>query len=55
MKNILHRLYRLMLIRKNEGFITSSQVQYVAKGANFMRLGYKYTGVMKVLETNHAL
>ena len=40
-----------MLIRKNEGFITSSQVQYVAKGANFMRLGYKYTGVMKVLET----
>lgn len=37
--------------KKNEGFITSSQVQYVAKGANFMRLGYKYTGVMKVLET----
>lgn len=37
--------------KKNEGFITSSQVQYVAKGANFMRLGYKYTGAMKVLET----
>lgn len=37
--------------KKNEGFITSTQVQYVAKGANFMRLGYKYTGAMKVLET----
>ena len=37
--------------KKNEGFITSSQVQYVAKGANFIRLGYKYTGAMKVLET----
>ena len=37
--------------KKNEGFITSTQVQYVAKGANFLRLGYKYTGAMKVLET----
>lgn len=37
--------------KRNEGFITSTQVQYVAKGANFMRLGYKYTGAMKVLET----
>ena len=37
--------------KKNEGFITSSQVQYVAKGANFIRLGYKYKGAMKVLET----
>lgn len=37
--------------KKNEGFITSTQVQYVAKGANFLRLGYEYTGTMKVLET----
>ena len=37
--------------KKNEGFITSSPVQYVAKGANFIKLGYEYKGAMKVLET----
>lgn len=37
--------------KKNEGFITSTQVQYVAKGANFIRLGFNYTGALKVLET----
>jgi Zn-dependent M16 (insulinase) family peptidase len=26
-------------------------VQYVGKGANFLKLGYKYTGSMRVLET----
>lgn len=35
----------------NEGLLTSGKVQYVAKGANFHRLGYKYHGSMKVLET----
>ena len=37
--------------KKNEGFITSSQVQYVAKGANLLALGDINTGAMKVLET----
>ena len=31
--------------------MTSGKVQYVAKGANFMKLGYHYTGSLKVLET----
>jgi Zn-dependent M16 (insulinase) family peptidase len=35
----------------NEGLLTSGKVQYVAKGANFRRLGYNYRGSMKVLET----
>ncbi|QDR82144.1 insulinase family protein [Sporomusa termitida] len=35
----------------NEGLLTSGKVQYVAKGANFRRLGYTYHGSMKVLET----
>jgi len=35
----------------NEGLLTSGKVQYVAKGANFRRLGYNYHGSMKVLET----
>lgn len=37
--------------RRNEGLMTSSKIQYVAKGANFLRLGYAYSGSMKVLET----
>lgn len=33
----------------NEGFKTSSQVQYVARSGNFIDAGYKYTGALKVL------
>lgn len=35
---------------KNEGIITSAQVQYVAAGGNFRQHGHDYTGAMKVLE-----
>ena len=36
---------------KNEALVTSSRVQYVGKGGNYVRLGYKFTGAMRVLET----
>ena len=36
---------------RNEGLTTQSRVQYVAKGANFLKMGYRYTGTMRVLET----
>ncbi len=36
---------------KNEALVTSSRVQYVGKGENYTRLGYKFTGAMRVLET----
>ena len=36
---------------KNEALVTSSRVQYVGKGGNFVRLGYQFTGAMRVLET----
>ncbi|MBQ9365422.1 MAG: insulinase family protein [Schwartzia sp.] len=36
---------------ENEGLTSSSRVQYVGKAANFLRMGYKYTGVMRVVET----
>ncbi|QUH20326.1 insulinase family protein [Alkaliphilus sp. B6464] len=36
---------------KNEGLLTSSKVQYVAKGYNFKELGYGYLGHMQVLKT----
>ncbi|MCO7127065.1 insulinase family protein [Sporolactobacillus shoreicorticis] len=35
---------------KNEGLMTSSKVQYAAKGANFKSLGYDYTGKLQVLK-----
>lgn len=35
---------------KNEGFKTSSKVQYVAKAGNFIQKGFKYTGALKALQ-----
>ena len=43
--------YTWEIAPKNEGLMTQSRVQYVAKGANFIKLGYEYTGVLRVLET----
>lgn len=38
------------LVQRNEGFKTSSQVQYVARTGNFLTKGYKYTGALDVLK-----
>lgn len=35
---------------KNEGFKTSSKVQYVAKAGNFCYKGFAYTGALKVVQ-----
>ncbi|WP_251861993.1 insulinase family protein [Clostridium sp. Marseille-Q2269] len=43
--------YEFEFNNKNEGFSTSSKVQYVAKGYNYLKLGYKYSGSMQVLRT----
>ncbi|MDP4115489.1 MAG: insulinase family protein [Bacteroidota bacterium] len=37
------------LVKKNEGFLTTSKVQYVIKGFNIKRLGYKWNGKINVL------
>lgn len=36
--------------KKNEGFETSSQVQYVAMAGNFCKAGYYYTGALRILK-----
>ena len=36
---------------KNEAFLTSGKVQYVAKGGNFKDHGFTYTGALRVMET----
>ncbi len=35
--------------KRNEGFKTSSKVQYVARCGNFMDAGYEYTGAFQIL------
>ena len=36
--------------RKNEGFTTSGQVQYVAQTGNFVKHGFAYTGALGILK-----
>ncbi len=43
--------YHWDMDRENAGLMSASRVQYVGKGANFMKLGHPFTGVMHVLET----
>ena len=36
--------------KKNEGFQNAAQIQYVARSGDFKKVGYEYSGVMKVLK-----
>jgi Zn-dependent M16 (insulinase) family peptidase len=38
------------LVKKNEGFKTSSKVQYVARTGNFVTKGLDYTGTLRILK-----
>ncbi len=38
-------------VKKNEGIMTASQVQYVARAGNFEEAGYGYTGALQVVRT----
>ncbi|MDF2502702.1 insulinase family protein [Clostridium sp.] len=43
--------YKFELNKENEALVTSSKVQYVAKGYNFSKFGFKYSGKLQVLRT----
>lgn len=43
--------YKFELNNDNEGLLTQAKVQYCAKGSNFIKLGYKYSGSLVVLST----
>ncbi len=43
--------YRFDVTPRNEGLLTPGKVQFVAKGFNFHRLGYKYRHSLAVLQT----
>ncbi len=39
-----------VITKKNEGLMTSGQVQYVCRAGNFIKKGYPYTGAFRVLK-----
>lgn len=43
--------YSFDMTISNEGLLSPGKVQYVAKGFNFLELGYKYKGTMAVAKT----
>lgn len=43
--------YKFTPAKKNEALVTSSNVQYVAKGNNYSKFGFSYTGKFLVLRT----
>lgn len=45
-----NELLSIPMERKNEGFTTSSQVQYVCRAGNFVKHGLSYTGALRVLK-----
>lgn len=36
--------------KRNEGFMSSAQIQYVCRAGNFIRKGFSYTGALRVLK-----
>ena len=48
--NIEAKQYHFMNKEVNEGILSTSQVQYIAKGFNFNHFDYHYSGSMNVLE-----
>lgn len=44
------KAYRPVPERRNEGFMTAGQVQYVCRAGNYRKKGLPYTGVLKVLK-----
>ena len=43
--------YKPVVEKKNEGFLTAGQIQYVCRAGSFKKDGLKYTGALKVLKT----
>ena len=41
--------YQVETTKKNEGLMSSAQIQYVCRAGNFVKKGYAYTGALKVL------
>lgn len=49
-ENVCEKEERIPFSKKNEGFLSASQVQYVAVAGNFKKAGLDYTGALRVLK-----
>ena len=47
---VLAKEIPVVLAKKNEGFLSSSQVQYVCRAGNYRKDGLDYTGALRVLK-----
>ena len=47
---VVSQKYEPSMEKKNEGFMSSSQVQYVCRAGNFRHKGLEYTGALKALK-----
>jgi Zn-dependent M16 (insulinase) family peptidase len=45
----VYNSWSLIPVKKNEGILAASKVQYVVSGYNFKKLGYKWDGKLRVL------
>ncbi|MBR2214353.1 MAG: insulinase family protein [Selenomonadaceae bacterium] len=50
-KNFSRQEYAWSLQKEKAGLMSAGQVQYVGKGANYITLGYEFSGVMRIVET----
>ena len=50
-EKLTYNKYSFEVSAKNEAFLMQGNVQFVAKGGDFIKEGYEYTGSMSLLET----
>lgn len=49
-EEVVKETYEPVMEKKNEGFMTAGQIQYVCCAGNFRKAGLPYTGALKVLK-----
>ena len=47
---VVKQVNNITVSKKNEGFMTSGQVQYVCRAGNFKKKGLPYTGALRILK-----
>ncbi len=49
-ENVVSKAFEPVLSKKNEGFLTAGQIQYVCCAGNFVKEGLPYTGALRALK-----
>ncbi len=45
-----HEAAKITCMRKNEGFMDASRIQYVSRAGNFKKAGFAFTGALRILK-----